>query len=280
MRIPGTHQSGMSRRTMLSFAVGAAAVNAAVVVSESRAAQATESAPAKAGSVSALQRFMKLHASVVDGRIPWYYTGRIYAALGANAPVHLFNFEGTEIYWVKRLGADDWRVSSSTLTFYRDRTSGEYLDAFENPLTGRSVSVRPNVLRAKIAFGTRVSAPGYEISPGNLLPWQMEVQALGGTVWLTTSRYLASAPQPWIEVQSMLGPEKTVNDPRVASVSSTFSSTYLAPWLAWLDMGETAGHLVWHAAGCKLSGIDEIPSSYRERAQAIGTNHFETPDEK
>ncbi|MCB1624890.1 MAG: DUF1838 family protein, partial [Pseudomonadales bacterium] len=75
-------------------------------------------------------------------------------------------------------------------------------------------------------------------------------------------------------------PEKEVNDPRVASVKSTFASTYLAPWLAWLGMGETTGHLVWHAAGCKLIDIDEIPASYRKRAQAIGTNHFETPGDK
>ncbi|MCB1625780.1 MAG: DUF1838 family protein, partial [Pseudomonadales bacterium] len=247
-----TQLSTLSRRTMLTFAIGAAAIDTAFAASAPAASGEGKPVPVNAVAVSALQRFMKLHASVAAGRIPWYYTGRIYAALGAKAPVHLFNFEGTEIYWVKRLGADDWRVSSSTLTFYRDRTSGAYLDTFDNPLTGRSIPVRPNVLRDKASFGTHISESGYEISSGNLLPWQLEVQAIGGTVWLTTSRYLAGAPQPWIEIQSMLGPEKEVNDPRVASVKSTFASTYLAPWLAWLGMGETTGHLVWHAAGCKL----------------------------
>ncbi len=56
-------------------------------------------------------------------------------------------------------------------------------------------------------------------------------------------------------------------DERRDSIPAMFSSTVFMPWLKWMDMGERPGHLVWHAAGAKLTPIEDLPSEYRRRAE-------------
>jgi hypothetical protein len=255
---------------LLAEGVPALAQNAAAGKS-----QVAADPPAPAIEPARLLTFMKMNASSADAQVPWYYTGRIYAAQEAKAPLHLFDFEGSEIYSVRRTGATDWAVLGSTLTFFRDRSTGAYLDRFDNPLTGVSTPVKPNRLSSPPDKPTRISARGMAIVEAETIPWNINLQSNGGVTWLTTSRYLTKMPQPWIEVQSMFAPTSQVDDASLASTSSTFVSTYLAPWLGWMNMKEVPGHMVWHAAGRKLANLDELPAAYRKRADVTAAEHFQ-----
>ena len=290
------HDALPTRRTVLMWgALGALAAPAlASAGAESPASGgaapsaggATASAGAKAAPPAAvgaplaaatLERYMKMHASTTGGESPWYYTGRIYSVREREAPQLLFNFEGTEIYWVRRVAAGEWQLRGSTLTFFRDAATGAYLDSWVNPVTGRTIDVKPNVLRTQAGDFSHITAAANQLSSRASLPWQVEVNSVGGICWLTTSRWLAAAPQPWIEVQTMLAPESELADRRVTSATSTFSSTYLAPWLRWMEMGDAPGHLVWHAAGRKVKSRNDLPTPYRERAERTSPVHFTEP---
>jgi len=225
-----------------------------------------------------VELYMKLHASSENAEVPWFYTGRIYAIRERQAPLHLFNLEGCEIYWVRRTGEGEWTTTSSTLTFYRDPVSGAYLDSYTNPLTGRTLPVSPNVLRTPPGKFSTFSAKGHEASREVLIPWQVETHASGGVVWLVTSRYALHMPQPWLEVQTILGSEAELADPRVSNPTATFSSSYSAPYLGWMQMGDAPGHLLWHSSGRKLASFAELPESYRARAERLGPGHFVAPD--
>lgn len=269
-----TGQDAMfSRRTLLAW--GSAAAGAAQIATALGSAQAPGERTA-AATAADVERYMRLHASAADAEVPWYYTGRIYAVRERSAPLHLFNFEGTEIYWVRRVAPDAWTTLSSTLTFFRDRSSNAYLDAWANPVTGASVEVAPNVLRSQ-GGASRFSPAGYDLTAGDRIPWAMEANTNGGTFWLVTSRYLARAPQPWIEVQTMMASTAELADATRPSVATTFSSTYVAPWLRWMEMGDAPGHLVWHASGRKLASWAELPAAYRQRAERVGPAHFTPP---
>lgn len=278
---------GVSRRSLLAW-TGAAAAGALAAALPGNAATATAGsasptaakAPAVGSAVPTgvpvemdargVEFYMKLHATSGDGLVPWYYTGRIYAVQEAKAPLHLFNLEGTEIYWVRRSSASEWESYSSTLTFYRDAGTGEYFDSYRNPFTGKTLSVRPNVLRSnKLAsFSPRGNGS---------IPWLAEAHQNGDNVWLITSRYALSMPQPWIEIQSMFGQTSAVADPSNVRPAAMFSSSYLAPYLAWMEMGDTPGHLLWHSSGCKLGSYDDIPGSYMQRARRTQPGHFDAP---
>jgi hypothetical protein len=281
----------IGRRTLLVWggALGAAAAlraGTAGAASPSAGQTASQNAARRAASpdpallpmdARGVELYMKLHASTADGEVPWYYTGRIYGIRDREAPRHLFNFEGTEIYWVRRTGEAEWTTTSSTLTFFRDPVTGRYLDEYANPFTGRTVPVKPNVLRSGPGRFSRFSPRGYELSPEDMIPWSVELQRNGGVLWLTSSRYLARAPQPWLEVQTMLAQESDLADAKIARPATTFSSSYVAPWLRWLDMGDAPGHMLWHAAGRKLATNDELPPAYRERAERLQPGHFVAP---
>jgi hypothetical protein len=73
----------------------------------------------------------------------------------------------------------------------------------------------------------------------------------------------------------MFAPTSQVDDRSIASTRSTFVSTYLAPWLGWMNMKHVPGHMVWHAAGRKLSNLTELPAAYRKRANGIAAEHFQ-----
>jgi hypothetical protein len=279
---PEALQGGLQldRRALLSWAGGLAA---GALLAGRRAEAASETPggtrPATAGGLDArgVELYMKLHASAADGEVPWYYTGRIYAIRERQAPVHLFNLEGTEIYWVRRVGADEWRTTSSTLTFYRDGATGEYLESYANPLNGRTLPLYPNVLRTAPGKYSSFSPRGQDAAGGGTSPWIVETHRSAGTLWLTTSRALPSAPQPWMEVQTIFGAEAEFDDPRVARPAATFSSSYSAPYLKWMEMGDLPGHLLWHSSGRKLASVSEVPAAYRARAERLQPGHFVAP---
>jgi hypothetical protein len=271
--------TNLSRRGMLLWGgVAAAGAMASALPLPAGAAGAGAQVPTGvpvAVDARSLELYMKLHAATSDGQVPWYYTGRIYAVREGQAPLHLFNLEGTEIYWVRRAGPSAWTSLGSTLTFYRDARTGEYFDSFRNPLNGRTLSVRPNVLRS--GKPTTFALQGQGLGGGDPEPWVMESHQSGDDVWLITSRALQNAPQPWIEAQTMTGKASQILDPANTRPPAMFSSSYLAPWLAWLEMGDTRGHLLWHSSGRKLAGISEIPAAYMERARRLQPGHFEPP---
>lgn len=268
--------SDISRRSLLvwggALAAGAMA-NALPAVAQTPAGTIKTGVPVEMDA-RGVELYMKLHAAVSDVRVPWYYTGRIYAVREGQAPVHLFNLEGTEIYWVKKIGEAKYTTLSSTLTFYRDIKTGEYFDSYKNPFTDKTLSVRPNVLRG--ANGVTFSTAGFE-SGTKKTPWVVETHENGGDVWLVTSRYSLTAPQPWIEIQTIFGKTAELVDPKNPVPPASFSSAYLAPWLKWMEMDQIKGHLLWHSSGRKLQSIDQIPKSYMDRAKQWAPGHFDAP---
>lgn len=220
-----------------------------------------------AANVRALAR-MQMSAESED--VLWWYVGRIYAQVGNSTPELAVNFEGTEIYYPRHLADGSISVSSRTLTFFRDKDSGAMLRSFENPWTGKTVAVTPNVLGGP--DGGLYTTEGLTIhhlgSTSPPIPWRIEWSQSGDLVWLISSRGLEQLPQPWLETMTMFGRAEDFFDPKVPSVAAHFSSTYLSPWLGWMDMGDRPGHLVWHASGRKLRSVEEVPAEYRARVEA------------
>jgi hypothetical protein len=216
-------------------------------------------------------------ASATEACVPWYYTGRIYAVRPGLAPEHLYNFEGSEIYWVKPLTPDRWSLSISTLTFYPDRETGAYLEHYTNPITGKLLEVNPNVMRSRPGQGAIYGGKTLTAF-GSTVPITMELHRDAEAAWLTTSRASAHGPQPAMEVNSIFSPTAEIDDGRRASVRATTSTVSLSRWSKWLDMGDADGHLMWHSAGRKLRSFAELPARYRQRADALGPKHFENPE--
>lgn len=231
---------------------------------------------------------VKLIASL-DGRAtPWWFAGLLYAVQPGRAPLPLVRCEGCEVYFPKRLPRGDFLLGGNTLTFFRDAVTRAFLSEFANPLTGRAIPVRANVLESGTEAGMLYPAnggSGYMVgrlgSTGQLayepperdagqprgeLSWEQS----GECVFATTSRSIATPNQPWLEMSTSFAAARDFFDPGVESVSAHGTASYLSPWLRWLDMQAVPGHLFWHVGAAKLRSLDDLPADYRRHAEGNG----------
>ncbi len=255
----------LTRRTLLS-GIGALGLGAIVQARETNIDPGAEWLPGE--TADHWRHLVRMQMSTRSEDVPWWYTGRIYAQVGDQAPQHLLNLEGTEIYWVRGLPDGAFSISARTLTFFRDKDSGEMLREFANPLTGKTVTVQANRLGGK--DGSTYSAAGWRFTEPPMAqdtpnPWRFEWHRSGDLAWFTSSRFSRALPQPWLESMTVFCAVDTLLDPDRHNLPTHFTSTYLSPWPRWLEMGDRPGHLVWHSSGKKLASIDEIPDEYRRR---------------
>ncbi len=266
-----TEEDGISRRLFMLGGLLAAGLD----LPAAAATSAISDPPSTPAAQTRL--LMRMMASVTEACVPWYFTGRIYAVRPGVAPLHLYNFEGSEIYWVKPSAPERWSLAISTLTFFPDRETGEYLEHYTNPITGKVLDVNPNVLRSRPGQGA-VYADKTLTAFGATVPITLEIHRDPEVAWLTTSRGNEHGPQPSMEVNSIFSPTAEIDDAHRPSVRATTSSVSLSHWSKWLEMGDVEGHLMWHSAGRKLRSFAELPDRYRQRADALKSKHFENPE--
>jgi len=267
------HDTDYARRELLGgFSLMALGFGAAVVApAPARAALGgAPGLPDFEDPLVNLHAYMKLFGSLEEVDCPWWYTGIIYAQQERRAPRALFRFEGCEINRYRPNPSGEGYIQSArTLTFFRDLETERMLTSWVNPLTGQTVTPRANALGGDDSFLLSTTGLRFKTQIGKVpdRPLKLNWAANGDTLWLIKDRGLPDAPQPWLECSSVFGRIAEIADPAVKRATAWFSSTYLAPWLPWMEMGETPGHLVWHAAGRKLNSVDELPAEYLARAR-------------
>ncbi|TXS91968.1 DUF1838 domain-containing protein [Parahaliea maris] len=220
------------------------------------------------GETAPWRNLLRMQMSTAAEDILWWYTGRIYAQIGDSAPLHLFNLEGTESYYVRERDDGSFSVSSRTLTFFRDKDTGEMIREYQNPFTGKVNKVHANQLGGQDSNifsedGWRFVSPKRPDTKPE--PWLIEWHRSGNLAWMSSNRFSKHPPQPLMESMTVFCPLDQLLDPDISSLPSHFTSTYLSPWQGWMDMGEREGHLVWHSSGRKLASLDEIPQEYQQR---------------
>ena len=219
-----------------------------------------------------LAGFIRMMASLVDEDVPWWYNGTVYAVVGETRnPEPLFTFEGMELYRVAALADGTYELTGNTVTFFR-ALDGTWLSDYLNPFTGKTNAVGAAVQGGGPGRGFNLSVHG--VRPSKLrdqipdAPLRKWWSVAAGKVWMNNDTvYPPGLPAPRAQSQSMFATVDEFNDADLPRIPAVFSSTVTMPWLAWMDMGDRPGHLLWHAAGAKLPGLDALPDAYRKRAE-------------
>lgn len=218
----------------------------------------------------ALNALLRMQARL-DGRdAPWWYFGRIYGLRPGEAPIPLVRFEGLEIPLLTPTGDGEYAATGVTTSFFLDWASKERLSTFTNPVTGRSNAVKPNLIggvpgKPAAYYSVRGARPG-RVAAADWKPegLRLSFDFYGDTVWLSNDRsYPPGLPQPMGESSVSKARRADLFNPGLAFVPASFSSTYFAPWPAWMEMQGQPGFVVWHADGLKLPSVDELPPHFR-----------------
>ena len=220
-----------------------------------------------------LNAFMRMMASTEEVDVPWWYNGTVYAVIGETQnPLPLFRYSGMELYLITHLEDGTYELTGNTVTFFSD-LNNNWLSDFKNPITGKMNKAEPATQGGGPGRGFNLSVNGVRFTrmldqiPDEPLKKWWTVSA--GKVWMNNDTvYPPGLTAPRAQSQTMFADVGEFNDPNVPAISGVFSSTVTMPWLGWMEMGEQPGHLLWHAAGAKLSNVDELPADYRKRIDA------------
>jgi hypothetical protein len=228
---------------------------------------------------------IRVTASLRDVLSPWWYTGVVYGLRPGEQPRKLVRFEGCEIYRFVPQGDGVHFQTARTSSFFKDLDTGEVLERWTNPYTGKVVGVRANLLGgtgSKMVWSDAGLEPQFRRANGEALPsggpqpLRVTWTPYGKWVWMRHDRvYPPGRPPPAGESSAMLVERRDLDDAQRPSAPALFSSTYMAPWLSWMDMAGQAGHTIWHADGLKLDRIDDMPAAFLDRLRRLHPGQLE-----
>ncbi len=218
-----------------------------------------------------LDLYVKLTGSLDEEDVPWWYFGVIVGLTPEGGSQTLFRFEGMEILRYYHRG-DAYQQTGRTLTFLRDIETGAFLEEWKNPYTGEMNAIEPNILGGgpgMMWMPNKVAWTGMEAQfPEE--PFKLKAIQHQDEIWVYKDRVYPPMAPPILSESSFSGTKLDhLLDPEVRRCEARFSSTFIAPWWSWMNMGDQYGALIWQAQGWKLGGIDELPDAYRERAQSL-----------
>ena len=238
--------------------------------------------PARDPRTSAIG-LVRLQASLEPRVVtPWWYEVAIYAVMPARPPLLILRAEGCETYMIRAEPDGRFRSRGVTVTAFKDPVDDTWIDQFENPVTHQRNLVNPNILTGGAfiypADGSVPLPDATTLKPAQSAPGARGAASTTGWVkWIESGpmvgcmmeRKSTGAYQPYMETTSMWTDAAAFFDLAVPVRQVTFSSSFLVPWLGWMEMSGVPGHLLWHSTGRKLGSLDELPARYRARAEVL-----------
>jgi hypothetical protein len=260
-------------RRMFFAAAGAAALPAANVLTPALAADRQDGEmPDLSEPRANLECMLRMTASLEPEDVPWWFDGTIFGITGEDAPLPLVRFEGWECYWVRPVENDAYELTGHTVTFFYDVETGEMLDTFDNPYTGRTNEVTASVQGGGAGFGFNYSVDGVRPTkfmdrmPDN--PLLLQWSSVRDVIWMhAETAYPPGLKQPRKQRQTMFTNLDDFKNPEVANLPASFTATVFENWPRWMDMGDRPGHVIWHASGAKIGSLDDLPVAFRDRLE-------------
>jgi hypothetical protein len=225
--------------------------------------------------LSYLEAQRKIHCSLEEGKeVVFIWHGRAYARVPGERDKHLFDLLGMNI---RRCGLveDDkrgagFRLVSRELMFYLDPVSGEVLQQWDNPWTGKTVvveTVANDPVNLPPFYSQDRAGKALTFSPIVLNEtWfsNMELplfypNPLGGSYQNYVGGYYHAT-----EMFDFSGNVAEILDNGRDSVAANVAWIRIAQWLPWMEMGGRSGLMYFNATGAKLTNWDDLPQQLQQ----------------
>lgn len=233
-----------------------------------------------------LHALVKMRCSLdASEHVVSWWKGSIFVVLPSKAPQSIMGFEGFNICRMAKQDDGSWQFISRELSFYRDLKTGELIDTWENPLSGKTNEV---LHVANDPVNSVFGAPGRPM----LLPWESgtstdDTLMMTFNVPLTYPNPLSPTDFPAESSGEMyVGSEhfmfftsrKALEDDSLMQAPSHYGWTRIGPWLPWMKMGTAPGHLLYIAQGSKLDGIKDLPTDMQARIERDYPEYVRAPE--
>jgi hypothetical protein len=288
---PFAQTDGLDRRAFL-FGVSAAAALLPAGLAAADDAISLSPPPNKLldSPQGALDTYIKLFGDASGKNYGGMFSGHAFAWTPDACIRPLMGFTGFG------LGSDHKQPDGSyhhiwhEVGFYTDLQTGEVLTEWVNPMNGVKCEVMPInnrsvnlVFSPHLADPAKMAAAGYTIMNTNFAnpndpthPFGMPYALIGDdlTMFADSVGYIINPLDPTVwkkessgkflnvgEFNQVTGSRRAVLNPAVTNVPVTGSWTRLGPYLPWMLMGQSPGHLLYRSATKKLRGPQDLPAS-------------------
>jgi len=250
-----------------------------------------------------LRAFIKLTGSLDPSvETTGWFGGTIYAVIGDQQKLQpLIGVEGFGINRIEQKGENVYRIFNREFAVYKDLESGRYLDRWENPLNGETVDVFPiqnRTVTAEIApiikqdfDGTMVECP---FNP----PWIVQLGTAFSVLEVHTAFPNPMKPEEWpresagpinrtSEMFNRAANYAELADPDSPHADCTGTWVRISPWLPWMLMGQSEGHLLYRTFIQRTGEVSNLPpqlldyttKNYPEFLSAPASSMWGTPND-
>jgi hypothetical protein len=262
----------VSRRDLCSALIGAAGL---LGLGSSGFARAATAGALRDATLTPLQRFMKVYASLEAGTLWYWYSGIVEMAVQDGPIVPLIGID-TLIRRDVSLNADGtFTVMSTEANYFRGLDDARPVDEIANPVTGRTVQpLHFSEARRRNVWSEQALLPRKTGVIETSVAWR----EAGAYSWLNRTLH-ADAPHPldireWpLEASGMRNRTgsfsthcaltRDIADPALPSAPCSFNYEAIFGWFPWLLMGQRPGQLLWRAQGMKIPALDQMPEASR-----------------
>ena len=272
----------MNRREFWPL-LGGSAIGATLLTSAAPLA-AREAAPADDDT---LQTHVRMRA-FADGRAAcWHYRGTFYGQVSGQRTVPLLGIEGISINRCTPAGTGAYDYSLREAGWFLDLGTGQVVDDWLNPLTGRRVAPRHYYSPQRLRFSAASVEPVLDKPPPGL-EWTGYLgapQRFAGSVWSSEELLVrtVNATTGVARVQTSLltlqAAEADLARARGRAshrfVPTTMAYQTLASWVPWMDMRDVPGVISWRLYGKKVATVDELPAGLVTRTREQHPQWFE-----
>jgi len=226
-----------------------------------------------------------------------WYKGRCHAILDDMRPgIPLFDYEGFGVSRIIDNGDGTYQNLHREVSIYRDIRTGQILETWGNPLTGKTVEVYPthndpvNSIYKPVfeqRFGKNAEVQSFPF----ILPWDFI-----GNEAITSFDANFSWDSPYSKEEypdEYFGPtvrasewwqvradaEQLFDPDYDGYIQSRGAWTRVGPWQAWMHMGELAGDMVWRTQTASLRSVEDVPADLYAYVKRHYPRHLSAPTE-
>lgn len=251
----------LHRRRWLQCAAAVAAGSSPLLASA-----ATGAAP-----TGRLRDYLLMRGALDDRLVVAALSGQYYGVIDSEL-VPMFGVLAVTFTRWRPLDDGRWLSASFEHAYYTDADSGEVMELWRNPLTGRSVPVPAHTSRpaALLLHGDLSRHHAKPLPPGST--WEDRVGAMdevGGEL-VMAQRVRTALPRPapatpyrYSELVTVRAPLAALREPAALQVPASMSFTNVSGWRPWQQMpAEQPGHMMAHGAGRYGLTLDTLPARW------------------
>ena len=234
-----------------------------------------------------LKSLLKLQADLAEKDVIGGFPGEAWAWVSGEGNTKVIKTYGIGTSRLQAMGDGVWRFYHREILYYCDPKTGEILNEWTNPITGKTVDVlhiiNDPVNRVYRLKGGLLDPPFPHMVVGDRVVFQLDVLRSTEKNPIDRAKYPLQSQQDLYqsgEMWAISGSLKELSDPNVTSAENHTAWARVGMWLPFMEMGDRDGVMIYHSQSFKFKqGKSMIPKKILDYTEKNHPTFLEAPKE-